>query len=171
MVNDIFGDCLTPNINCGGAWWSLGICEDAIKLVGLENFMLFMYDDPEGMHKLMAFLRDDHINAINWFEKTGSFVEHGKPIKISEKLGFCEAQEAVGVSPEMFNEFIMQYQIPIVKDFVVNNYGCCEAVHDRWQYIKPIPRLNRVSISPWCNQEIMADALKRDYIYNRKPNP
>ena len=30
-------------------------------LVGLEGLMLLMYDDPDGLHRLMAFLRDDHL--------------------------------------------------------------------------------------------------------------
>jgi hypothetical protein len=37
--------------------------------------------------------------------------------------------------------------------------------------IKRIPNLRRVSISPWCDQAMMAETLGDDYIFCRKPNP
>jgi hypothetical protein len=44
-------------------------------------------------------------------------------------------------------------------------------VHDRWHYVKTLPNLKRVSISPWCDQAFMAEALGRDYVFSRKPIP
>jgi hypothetical protein len=37
--------------------------------------------------------------------------------------------------------------------------------------LKTLPRLRSVSISPWCDQAVMADALRRDYVFSRKPSP
>jgi hypothetical protein len=82
-----------------------------------------------------------------------------------------ESQETVGVSPEMFEEFVFQYQLPLLKDFGLVCYGCCEPVHDRFHIIKRIPNLRRVSVSPWADREKMAEYLGRGYIYSLKPNP
>jgi hypothetical protein len=71
----------------------------------------------------------------------------------------------------MFNEFVFQYQLPMMELFGLNCYGCCEPIQDRWQYIKDIPNLRRLSVSPWCDQEKMADYLGKNYIFSRKPNP
>jgi hypothetical protein len=71
----------------------------------------------------------------------------------------------------MFEEFIFPYQLPVIRRFGLSYYGCCEPVHNRWHVIQRIPNLRRVSVSPWCDQAQMAEALGRDYIFCRKPNP
>ena len=73
--------------------------------------------------------------------------------------GFGESQETVGVSPEMFAEFVLPYQLPILERFGLNCYGCCEPLDKRWEYVKQIPRLRRVSVSPWSNRAFMAERL------------
>ena len=62
----MFGDILPVRIR-GGFWWTLGMTWTAIELIGLENLMLSMFDNPAGLHRLMAFLRDDHLAfASGW---------------------------------------------------------------------------------------------------------
>ena len=85
--------------------------------------------------------------------------------------GFAESQETVGVSPAMFAEFVLPYQLPILERFGLNCYGCCEPLDGRWQYVKQIPRLRRVSVSPWSNRAFMAEQLGADYVLSMKPNP
>jgi hypothetical protein len=85
--------------------------------------------------------------------------------------GFSESQETVGVSPRMFEEFVFQYQLPILKRFGLNCYGCCEPVHSRWHVIKTIPNLRRVSVSAWADRKMMSDYLEDRYIFSWKPNP
>ena len=85
--------------------------------------------------------------------------------------GFCESQETVGVSPAMFGEFIFPYQMPLLSKFGLNCYGCCEPLQSRWHILKNIPRLRRVSVSPWADQKMMAEMLEDHYVYSRKPAP
>jgi hypothetical protein len=66
----LFGDLLPPRLR-GGFWWTMGLTQDAIFLVGLEQLMLLMYDHPAGLHRLMAFLRDEQMRFITWFEQQG----------------------------------------------------------------------------------------------------
>jgi hypothetical protein len=92
-------------------------------------------------------------------------------IKTRQMWGFCEAQETTGVSPKMFAEFILPYQIPILEHFGLNCYGCCEPLDKRWESIRAIPRLRRVSVSPWANLPKMAEMLGGDYVFSLKPSP
>jgi hypothetical protein len=51
-------------------------------------------------------------------------------------------------------------------------YGCCEPAHPFWEDIRNLPHLKKVSISRWCDQRIMADALRgTDIVFSRKPHP
>jgi len=193
FAQEVFQDIL-PVRTRGGFFWTVGLTWEAIKLVGLENLMMFMYDDPDGLHNLMAFLRDDHLQMMDFFENEGLLTlnnendyvgsggvgyTHQLPVnksikgsvRYSDLWGFGESQETVGISPAMFNEFVLPYQMPLLKRLGLVAYGCCEPIDARWEYIKKIPNLRRLSISPWSNQEKMGDYLGKDYIFSRKPNP
>ena len=42
-------------------WWTLGMTWTLVNLRGLEQMMYDMVDDPDELHRLMAFLRDGHL--------------------------------------------------------------------------------------------------------------
>ncbi len=51
-------------------------------------------------------------------------------------------------------------------------YGCCEPVHSFWDDISQLPHLKKVSISRWCDQRVVGEALQgTDIVFSRKPNP
>ncbi len=189
-AQESFGDILKVR-HRGQFWWTLGITAEVIKLIGLEALMIDMYEDPDGLHRLMAWFRDEHLNLMNQYESLGilslnneddliasggigytdELPEGNGPLSYRDLWGFSESQETVGISPQMFGEFIFPYQLPMLERFGINCYGCCEPVEGRWEWIKTIPRLRRISVSPWSNKEQMADLLGKDYIFSRKPNP
>ena len=70
ILEEAFGDILPIRMR-GGFWWTFGLTIQAIDLIGLEPLMLFMYDDPDGLHKLMGFLRDDNLAFAEWLEAEG----------------------------------------------------------------------------------------------------
>jgi hypothetical protein len=84
---------------------------------------------------------------------------------------FSESQETVGVSPQMFAEFVFPYQLPILERFGLTCYGCCEPPYKRWHIVQQIPNLRRVSVSPWADLARMAEMLGDRYIYSMKPRP
>ena len=194
LAGEIFGDLLPPR-EISAYWWTLGLTMDAIYLVGLQNLMLYMYDNPEGVHRLMAFLRDNAMNLLDLCEKENLLTQYnlneyvgsggsaytdelpakdwkaGMPVRLKDRWGFGESQETVGVSPEQFAEFIFPYQLPILSRFGLNSYGCCEPVDKRLDYILQIPNIRRVSVSPWADQDICAERLKGKAVFSRKPNP
>jgi hypothetical protein len=187
IAEHAFGDLL-PTRRHSFFYWTLGMTWKIIDLIGIEPLMIAMIDEPEWVHRLMAWMRDEHLEFLeqitpyltpqNKDQYTGSggvaYTEELSsdiPTPLWDHWGFAESQETVGVSPAMFAEFILPYQIPLLDRFGLNCYGCCEPVHLRWESIKQIPRLRRVSVSPWCDLEIMANELQRNYVYSRKPNP
>lgn len=175
--------------------WTMGMTIIAVELVGLENLMLLMYDNPRGLHRLMAFLGDDHLAYITWREREGLLTldnendyigsgsigytrslpqpDHapGDPVRTKDLWCLAESQETVGVGPDQFEEFIFRYQKDLVERFGASYYGCCEPVHTRWHVIRQLPNLKRVSISPWCDEARMAEALAGRYVFSRKPHP
>ena len=192
LADSIFGDLLP--IRRRNTWyWTLGLTQVLIKLRGLENMMLDMYDNPQGLHNLLAFLRDGTLDTIDFIEREnlytlnneGDYVGSGGfgwtsqlpgsdfdgRVRASDLWCLSESQETVGVSPEMFGEFVFPYQLPIVERFGLICYGCCEPIDSRWHIIKQIPNLRRVSVSPWCDRAKMAEYLGGDYVYSLKPHP
>ncbi|MEN6479989.1 MAG: hypothetical protein ABFD20_10165 [Anaerolineales bacterium] len=192
LAQELIGDILTVRLR-GVWWWSLGMTADFIRLRGLENLMLDMYDHPEGVHRLMAFLRDGYLHKLDWLEAEGllslntggAYVgsggfgwttqlpqpDYAGQVRAIDMWGFTESQETVGVSPKLFAEFIFPYQRTIAERFGLNCYGCCEPVDGRWQVIRDLPRLRRVSVSPWASVPRMREYLGQDYILSRKPSP
>jgi hypothetical protein len=190
----VFGGIL-PVVVRGGFWWTFGMTCRAIELVGLDNFMIYLMDNPEGIHRLMAFLRDDHRAYARWLEKEGLLtlnngndtigsgsigytrqlpqagLPEGAPARMKDLWLLLESQETVGVGPDQFEEFIFPYQRDLAAEFGRIYYGCCEPVHSRWSHVRRIPHLARVSVSPWCDQEIMGRELGRDYVFSRKASP
>jgi hypothetical protein len=194
LLEEQFGDILPP-VNRGWYWWTTGLTITAIDLIGMEQMLVAMVENPAGLHRLMAFLRDDMLHYLEWFEREGllplnnedDYVgsgsigytselpapdrQPGEPVRVADLWGLSESQETVGVSPRMFEEFVFQYQYPIISRFGLSYYGCCEPIDRRIKIIKRLPNLRRLSVSPWCNQQVMADELGRDYIFCRKPAP
>lgn len=176
-------------------FWTMGLTIQAIDLIGLEGLMLAMYDNPDGLHRIMKFLHDDNMAFSRWLEEEGLYtLNNENDYNGSGSMGYTaelprggtaesgrvreqdlwvllESQETVGVGPELFEEFIFPYQLSIAGHFGKVYYGCCEPVHNRWHIVKRIPNLARVSVSPWADQAFLAKAFGRDYVFSRKPNP
>ncbi len=192
LAEEVFGDILKVRLKTIW-WWSLGLTDDLVYLRGMDKILYDVYDHPEELHKLMSFLRDGTINKVNYLEENGllslnndgTFVGSGGygwtdelpqkdfsgKVRTTDMWGMSESQVTVGFSPQMFEEFVFQYQLPLIQRFGLNCYGCCEPLDSRWDIIKKIPNLRRVSVSPWANVEKMAENLQNKYIFSWKPSP
>lgn len=179
----------------GNFWWSMGLIGEWAKLRGLEQMMVDMCERPQWVHRAMGFLMEGRLRWLERIEALGllslnnendyvgsggfGFTEElpapdfdGGSVRLRDLWGFAESQEAVGLSPAMFEEFVLQYQLPILERFGLNCYGCCEPLHDRLHLLlAKVPRLRRISISPWCDRAKAAEALGNHYIFSWKPHP
>lgn len=180
-----------------GTFWMGSL--PAVQMLGLEGFLFAMYDQPGELHALMRFLSDDFGAFLTAMEQAGALcassggVKAGsgglgytdelpsddprdptyrRPLAARDTWGFGESQETVGVAPEMFREFVLDYQAPVLRRCGLLAYGCCEPTHDRLDLImRALPNLRRVAVSPWADPSVVADLVGRRYIFSRKPNP
>lgn len=194
FLEDFYSGILTVHMR-GLPVWTLGITGTAIQFVSLEGLMLKMYDQPEGLHRLMSFLSQQNLALLRWLEReqllslnnaddyigSGSRgytralpqpdAAPGSPARIRDMWGLLESQETVSVGPDQYAEFVFPYENAIAKELGRVYYGCCEPVNTRWHVLKNMANLKRISVSPWCDQRFMARELGNRYVYSRKPNP
>lgn len=193
-VSSVFGDILPVEIHCSTPYNHVNLISAATMLRGIQQLMLDMYDRPEWVHRLMRLLADGEERNIRYLEENnylslnnGHHYTDSGGIGYSKELpsadydgtntclkdlwGFGVAQEMSEVSPMQHEEFLLQYQMRVLKDFGLVSYGCCEPYTTKFDMVKQIPQLRRVSISPWCNVEAAANSLEDKYIFSWKPNP
>lgn len=193
LACEVFNGLLKPRIK-GLWWWSFGLTNDLVRIIGLKNMMIYFYDKPGLIHKLMEILRDGNIRKLDFLEENnlltlnnnGQYVGSGgmgysseipcrdlicNDVKTKDLWGFAESQETVNVSTAMFEEFVFNYQLPILERFGLNCYGCCEPLDKRWDVVKKTPNLRRVSVSAWADLIKMRDYLEDKYIFSYKPAP
>jgi hypothetical protein len=174
--------------------WSYGLTEQLAYLRGLEQMMIDLYENPTLIHELMGFLRDEAIRELEFYERKGLLTLNNGPEDIvTNGLGatddlpapdfdgrtrlqdlwvLSESQEFSGVGPDQFDEFALEYQLPVVTRFGLCAYGCCEPLDRKYDLlIERIPNLRRVSVSPWADRGLAAEKLGNRYVYSWKPNP
>lgn len=188
LAKDVFAGILDVQYR---TWWfwSFHMVLAYAHMRGLVGMMTDFYDYPEKVHEMMNRFNEGYIKKLHYLENNSllynnvgnTFVGTGglgftnqlhpsaDKILLKDMWGTNEAQEASEISTEMFAEFIFPYQMKVAQLFGLNCYACCEAVDPRWEYIKTLPRLRRVSVSQWSNMERMSEFLGSDYIYSYKP--
>lgn len=191
-AHELFDGILDVQLNT--VWfWSFGLTDDFAFLRGMENMMYDFYDEPDKVHDVMEILSNGMHQRLDWLEENrllclnndDSFVGSGGmgfidelpgadfkgTVKTQHMWGLAESQITVGVSPAMFEEFIFPYHKKLMERFGLTCYGCCEPMDQRFDIVKSVKNLRRVSVSPWANMEIMAEKLQNEYVYSWKPSP
>ena len=194
FVGDLLGEFL-PVVIRTGAFSSNMLTHRVVELLGMQAYFTAMLDTPYAVHALMAFLRDNSLRMMAWAESEGllrvnngnqdsfgssyNFTERlpapghaGGPARLIDMWGNANSQETVGVSPTMFHEFCFPYYRDVCAPLGQIYYGCCEPVHPFWDDLCQIPHLKKVSISRWCDEAFMGDALRgTEIVFSRKPDP
>ena len=75
------------------------------------------------------------------------------------------------ISPDMHKEFDIDYSARLSERFAYSYYGCCEPLDKKLDVLGSIKNLRKVGVSPWANEDVMAERLGGSYVYSRKPNP
>ena len=193
-LEDLLGDLLPVELRSGVYGYTYPT-HRVVELMGMEAFFTAMYDSPDEMHQLMAYLRDSCLSVMRWAEEEGllclnngnqvsfgssfNFTRKlparkpaGGPVKLSDMWGASNSQETVGVSPEMFHEFCFPYYRDVCEPMGLLYFGCCEPADPFWKDLKDLPHLKKISISRWADEDFMGEALwGTDIVYSRKPDP
>jgi hypothetical protein len=193
FVEELLGGVLPVAIR-SGPYGSAMLTNRVIVLMGMEAFFMAMLDMPEATHQLLAYLRDNCLRVQRWAEAEGLLcLNNGNQqsfgssynfttklpapggdgkVRLGDMWGCANSQESVGVSPEMFHEFCFPYYRDAVAPLGLLYFGCCEPVHPFWEDLRRLPHLKKVSISRWCDQDYVGEALQgTDIVFSRKPDP
>jgi len=192
-VQDAIGDIIGIHVNRQGNYarpWNMDLITDLTKLLSLETLMLYMYDKPDFLHRLLHFMQQAILNDYRAVEESGGFcladgenqcilLAHELPdptykgtgCKVSDLWGTMAAQELTLVSPAFFKEFALDYQIPIINRYGLSAYGCCENMNKKIEAIKAIPNLRRIAITPCSDIEICSEQIGSKYVASWRPDP
>lgn len=195
VIEDAIGDILPVRMKMD-CLYSVPM-QMIVHFMSMQNMMYAFYDYPELFKEMMGRIADDTLAYFRMLEEkrlilpTTSFESVGngtwsftrdlpgwdewerRPFTTKDVWGFMDAQETVGISPEMYEEFVFPCYKKISSQFGLLSYGCCEPVHPIWERcISRLENLRKVSISPWCDEEYMGEQLAGSrVIYHRKPSP
>jgi hypothetical protein len=92
-------------------------------------------------------------------------------IRTNDQWGFATTQIFSSVSPQMHEEFALQYERRWLEQFGLTYYGCCEPLHNKIEILKSIPNLRKISVSPWADVEKTVERTDGKYVLSYKPNP
>jgi hypothetical protein len=192
LVNDAVGDIITVNLNRGPAYimWAGDIATELGYLRGIEHFMMDMMDNPEWLKQLVQFLSDGILQVHDQAEAAGDWGlcnHQNQAMPYAEELqdpaanatgvnrkqlwGYQAAQELTAVSPDMHEEFMLNYQIPILEKFGLVAYGCCEDLTRKIDILRKIPNLRRIAVSPFADAPRCAEQIGTDYVISYRPSP
>ena len=191
-LQDAVGDILEVNVDRAPVYrvWSGDISTDLAHLRGLEQVMWDMVDNREWLHELLSFMSDGILTTHEEAEAAGDWHlcnhenqampyaqelydprANGESVKRAKLWGYTAAQEMAQVSPEMHDEFMLRYQLPIMKKFGLIAYGCCEDLTHKIKYLKNIPNLRRIAVAPSADVRKCAEQIQQDYVLSWRPNP
>lgn len=168
--------------------------DQIIHWYGIEQLYMDMYDRPELVHRILKnFMkalnevvdRQTELGMLdvgngNWRVGSGgmgitdelpSENKDGHRVTPKEQWGCSTSQIFSEVSPDMHEEFALQYERPLMERYGLTYYGCCEPLHRKIGILKTVRNLRKVSMSPWINMEEASDALGKDYVFSFKPTP
>ena len=163
---------------------------DQISMLrGVEPILFDIYARPASLHTLMALITRGMSLTMDQMEKYGLYDPrtlslHCTPGAVtppteSDPAHYgCKdvwfrtmAQMFNMVSPEVHDEFDIQYSLPLASRCAYTYYGCCEPLHDRIDKLEQYPNLRKIGVSPWSDIQQSAEMIGGKYVFSRKPNP
>ena len=171
-----------------GLCMHLGIWDSISMWMGVENCYFALMDEPEMIHALMEKLTTGLIGMIEQMNRQELFDIHSNLCHCSHTFlndmpkqddhalsgnawAFGLAQLFTAVSPEITDEFEVQYMKRIFPYFGAIYYGCCDRLDDRMPVIEKLPKIRKLSCSPWSDREHFAEVMPDYCVMSNKPNP
>ncbi len=192
QLADAIGTIIPINLSRAPLYrvWNADISTHLGYLRGIEQIMWDIMDRPEWLHQLLQFMRDgiltaqaeaeaqgdwrtgDHVNqAMPYAEELPAPAANSQPVSRKQLWCFCASQETTLIGPAQFNEFMLAYQLPILKNFGLVAYGCCEDLTEKIGVLRQIPNLRRIAVAPAANVARCAEQIGTDYVLSYRPSP
>ena len=183
FYSDLLGDAMPVRL-CGRGYVYDAPWDRIVMLRGLEAVLYDFYDRPEHLHAIRQKFLDALLAEMDFVEKhlsvDPSFPDlHCTPAYVS---GLAQdgwkatwyrtmAQGFSDVSPEMHDEFDIQYALKVAERYAYTYYGCCEPLDRKLDIVCQIPNLRKIGVTPWAREEVMAERMGGKYVYSKKPSP
>jgi len=189
---EAIGDLVVVNLDRGPAYrsWAADISTHLAQLRGLEQLMWDMYDNPEWLHRVLARMRDgilrnqeeaeragdwrlcNHDNqAVSYCRELPDPAANSAPVSRSQLWFRAASQELTLVGPEQFEEFMLRYQQPIMANFGLVAWGCCEEMTSRIPLLKRVPNMRRIAVTPVSDAAKCAELIGDGYVASYRPSP
>ena len=166
----------------------LGIWDTISHWMGVENCYIELMDRPELMHGIMEKLTQGLISMIDQMNKLQLFDINSNMCHCSQTYlpdmpkegdlalsgnawAFGLAQLFTAVSPDITAEFELPYMKRVFPYFGAIYYGCCDRLDDRMDIIEKLPKIRKLSCSPWSHREPFAEKMPAYCVMSNKPNP
>jgi hypothetical protein len=162
---------------------------------GIEQMFIDLIEHSEWVHAALERITSGYLNNIEQLEKlhvlspgngntqlgSGGFGWSdelpqpdfdGEHVRLKDQWARAATQIFTeGISPDMHDEFALQYEKRLLHRFGLSCYGCCEPLDKKMHIVRKIKNLRRVSMSPWVDVALASEAVGRDYVYSHKPHP
>lgn len=189
MAREILSDTLS--IRMQGALPGFAAWDRIAEYRSVQNILYDMVDRPEFMHAIISRYTDASLSLLGQLETKG-LLGYGQTLihcsgaytdelpapgfnpdhpRASDLWTSGMAQLFATVSPDMHNEFDMEYALKWYAKFGLTYYGCCEPLHNKMKMIRRIPNVRKISMSPWVDVEKGAQEIGNNYVFSRKPSP
>ena len=163
----ILGNSMPVKVSpISGYYAGATVCYPAAELRGLEQLMMDMIESPELVHKLMEIICQGEMSKLDAIIEAGNIIPNNDgamflsdPLRENHSgtydLNACwihgNSQEFDLIRPEMFNEFLLEYQKKLFARFGAVCYGCCENLTHKLDYVLSIPNLRLLTCSGWTD--------------------
>jgi hypothetical protein len=188
-AHEIFDGIL--EVHMQGMFLYFNVWDWIVTWRGAENVIWDLVERPEFSHKIMARITEGQLALLDQLEAqgllgwrqstihcTGAYTDElpapgfdPQRVRAKDLWTFGMAQIFATVSPAMHKEFENTYAAKFFERFGLVYYGCCEPLHNKIDIIRELPHVRKISMSPWVDQVKGAEAIGRDYVFSRKPNP
>jgi hypothetical protein len=156
-----------------------------------QQSLLDLVERPEFMHQIMSRLTEANLSLLDQLEEqgllgvgqqrihcTGAYTDElpapgfdPKHARAKDLWTYGMAQIFSAVSPAMHQEFWLDYAVKWYSRFGLGYYGCCEPLDGKIDIIRNLPRVRKISMSPWVDVDRGAEQIGRDFVFSRKPSP
>ena len=185
---EVFGDLLP--IRLVGYPFHTGPWDLISEYRGVDALLTDLIEEPEFTHQVVEKLYACEESRLSQMEALGllelnPFSLHGTcalcsdlgrdydggPVRREHVWGRGFAQILSAVSPAMHEEFEINYMKKLMAGCAVNYYGCCEPLDRKMHIVEKLPNLRKVSVTPWADVDIAAEAIGKRYVLANKPKP
>lgn len=193
LMREIFDGVIeVKQVGARGLWFTP--FDYLIRVLGIQETMINMMDNPEFVEAVVKRYVDCAMVRMEKYRELGIWASNNSSCRVGsggyglvsclapreEAPEHCDTMQMWGcgnaqifseVSPAMHMQFSLQFEMEWLRQFGLNYYGCCEPLHHKMDLMDQIPRLRKVSMSPWSKWDVAAERCRGKYVMSCKPSP